>query len=105
MPVKKSKKAWVAKVSVKAEGRASGTCCECSGGSCGRKYREFWAVLLVILIVVTVGYFAYTEYTKTKNTAYTVEEKNGVTTVSPGPGLVPDGPPTVGIPTTPPPTK
>lgn len=74
--------------------------CTCSGGKCccsGCK----WIVLAVILIVAAVAYFTYGEYVKYKSAPYIIKETNGVTTVSPGPGLVPDGPPTVNPPTLP----
>jgi len=78
--------------------KKSVSCCDGKCCCCGHK----WTIVAVILIVAAVAYFAYGEYMKYKSSApYTVKETNGVTTVSPGPGLVPDGPPSVNPPTTP----
>jgi hypothetical protein len=81
-----------------------GECCGdcCGGNKCGASC-WFWTII-VIIIAVVVGYFAYNEYNKSK-APFVVTQENGVTTVTPGPGMTPDGPPTVGVPTTPPPAN
>lgn len=72
-------------------------------GCCYSEGRGFWTTLVVIVLLVIAGYFAYNNYIReTDNAQYFVEELDGVTTITPGPGMIPDGPPMIVPPTAPP---
>lgn len=106
MPTKKPARKSVMKVKkVNLASKKKDACCSSSCCCCGGKCSVFWTVIVIIVVVAAVAYLAYGEYMKAKTAPYTVKEKNGVTTVNPGPGLVPSSPPAVTPPTAPPPTN
>lgn len=85
-------------------GKGKEDCCKTGGDDCCccSEGRGFWTALVVIVLLVVLGYFVYNNYREQNQANYFVEETNGVTTITPGPGMTPDGPPMVTPPTAPP---
>lgn len=107
-PAKKMAKVSKGKSCCSEGSSKSGSCCSdesccCTDGS-GKKCHFAVLVAAIIVVVVAIGYFAYTQHERSKM-PYNVSEENGVTVVNPGDGLVPDGPPNITPPTTPPPKE
>ncbi|MFA6918002.1 MAG: hypothetical protein WC285_04220 [Candidatus Gracilibacteria bacterium] len=77
----------------------------CSGSCCSGGKSHPFATIITLIVIAVVAYFAYVEYSERQAVPLTVDDVGGVTTVTPGSGLVPDGPPGVVAPLSPPPTN